>query len=84
MRSILSVVAAAVMVSAITSSVAFAQKQNTDASKASRAQARESLSGSFDRCVSLAKSRGYSRSDLEDNRAAARNFVMRCMQGKQR
>jgi hypothetical protein len=84
MRSILSVAAAAVMVCAVTSSVAFAQKKNTDAAKASRAEAGRSLNDSFDRCVSLAKSRGYSRSDLEDNRAAARNFVVRCMQGKQR
>jgi len=84
MRSILSVAAAALMVSAVTSGVAFAQKKNTDAAKASRAQAAQSLNDSFDRCVSLAKSRGYSRSDLEDNRAAARNFVVRCMQGKQR
>ena len=84
MRSILSVAAAAIMVSAITWSAAFAQNTNTDAAKASRAQARQSLNDSFDRCVSLAKSRGYSRSDLEDNRAAARNFVVRCMQGKQR
>jgi hypothetical protein len=84
MRSILSVAAAALMVSAVTSSLAFAQNRNTNAAKASRAEARQSLNDSFDRCVSLAKSRGYSRSDLEDNRAAARNFVVRCMQGKQR
>ena len=84
MRSILSVAAAALMVSAATSSVAFAQKKGTDAAKASRAEARQSINDSFDRCVSLAKSRGFSRSDLEDNRASARNFVVRCMQGRQR
>jgi len=32
----------------------------------------------------LAKTRGYSASDLDGNRASARNFVIRCMQGKQR
>ena len=84
MRSILLVVAATLMVSAVTSSVAFAQKKGTDAAKASRAEARQSINDSFDRCVSLAKSRGFSRSDLEDNRASARNFVVRCMQGRQR
>ena len=84
MRSILSITATALMVSTVMSSVAFAQKKNTDAAKGSRAEARQSLNDSFDRCVSLAKSRGFSRSDLDDNRAAARNFVARCMQGKQR
>jgi len=84
MRSILFVAAAALIASALTSSVAFAQKKSTDAAKAARAEAGRSLNDSFDRCVALAKSRGYSRSDLEDNRAAARNFVARCMQGKQR
>jgi hypothetical protein len=84
MRSILFIAAAAVMVSALTSGVAFAQKKNTDTARASRAEAGQSLNASFDRCVSLAKSRGFSRSDLEDNRAAARNFVISCMRGKQR
>ena len=84
MRTILSVIAAALMVSATTSSVAFAQKKNTDAARASRAEARQSINESFDQCVALAKSRGFSRSDLEDNRASARNFVVRCMQGRQR
>jgi hypothetical protein len=84
MRPILSVATAALMLSVVTSSAALAQKKNTDAAKASRAEAKQSLNDSFDRCVSLAKSRGYSRSDLEDNRAAARNFVVRCMQGRQR
>jgi hypothetical protein len=42
----------------------------------------QSLSASFNACVSLARARGYSNSDLDGNRAAARNFVLRCMQGK--
>jgi type II secretory pathway pseudopilin PulG len=83
MRSILSIAAAALMISAVTS-VASAQKKNTDAARASRAEAKQSLNDSFDRCVSLAKSRGFSRNDLEDNRASARNFVVKCMQGRQR
>jgi hypothetical protein len=84
MRLILAVIATALAVSAVTSTVVFAQKKNTDAAKASRAEARESLNDSFNRCVALAKSRGYTSSDLDDNRAAARNFVMSCMRGKQR
>jgi mannitol-specific phosphotransferase system IIBC component len=83
MRPILSVMAAALMVSFVTSSVAFAQKKNTGAAKASQAQARQSVNDNFNRCVSLAKSRGFTSSDLDDNRAAARNFVIRCMQGRQ-
>jgi hypothetical protein len=42
-----------------------------------------SLNDSYNKCVSLARSRGYTESDLDGNRAAARNFVLRCMQGKQ-
>jgi hypothetical protein len=34
--------------------------------------------------VELARQRGFSNSDLDGNRAAARNFVVRCMQGRQR
>jgi hypothetical protein len=45
---------------------------------------RASLNDSYNRCVELARARGYSSSDLDGNRAAARNFVVRCMQGKQR
>jgi hypothetical protein len=70
-------------VSVVTSSVAFAQKKSTDAARASRAEARQSLNDSYNRCVSLAKSRGYTSSDLDGNRAAARNFVANCMKGKQ-
>jgi hypothetical protein len=43
-----------------------------------------SMTESFNRCVDLARARGYAASDLDGNRAAARNFVIRCMQGKQR
>jgi hypothetical protein len=84
MRLILATATVALAISAATSTAVFAQKKNTDEAKASRAQARESINDSFNRCVSLAKSRGYTSSDLDGNRAAARNFVMSCMQGKQR
>ena len=84
MRSILSVAAIALAVSVATSTAVFAQKRNTDAARASRAEARESLNDSYNRCVSLAKERGFARSDIGDKYTPARNFVIRCMQGKQR
>jgi len=48
------------------------------------AQSRQSVQDLFNKCVELARQRGYSNSDLDGNRAAARNFVIRCMQGRQR
>jgi hypothetical protein len=84
MRPILAIVATALAVSVVTSTVVSAQKKNTDAARASRAESRASLEDSYNRCVSLAKSRGYTSSDLDGNRASARNFVINCMRGKQR
>jgi len=83
MRSILAVAATALAVSVAMSSVALAQKKNSNAAKTSRAEVKTSLNDSFNRCVSLARSRGFTGSDLEDNRASARKFVLGCMQGKQ-
>jgi len=83
MRLMLATAAAALAVSVATSTAVLAQKKNTDSARAARAQARESISDSFNRCVSLAKARGFARSDLDDGGAPARAFVMRCMQGKQ-
>jgi hypothetical protein len=76
-------------VAVVPSTAVFAQKtdnaKRTDnaAARASKAEARTSINDSFNRCVSLARSRGYADSDLDGNRASARNFVIRCMQGKQ-
>jgi hypothetical protein len=84
MRTIIATTATALAVSVVMSTVVFAQKTKTDAAKASRAEATGSLNDSYNRCVTLARSRGYTESDLDGNRAAARNFVVRCMQGKQR
>jgi hypothetical protein len=84
MRPILSVAAAALLVGVGTSTVVFAQNTNTDPARAARAQTKESVDDSYNRCVSLAKSRGYTSSDLDGNRASARNFVINCMRGKQR
>jgi hypothetical protein len=84
MRQILVVTATVLAVSVVTSSVAVAQKKTTDAARASRAEARESLNDSFSRCVSLARSRGFTDSDVGGKSSPARRFVISCMQGKQR
>jgi archaellin len=84
MRPILALVATALAVSVVASTAVFAQKKSSDAARASRAQASGSINDSYNRCVSLAKSRGYTSSDLDGNRQGARNFVISCMQGKQR
>ena len=78
MRLILSVAATVLAVGAMASTIAYAQTAKDPAA------ARASLNESYNRCVSLARARGYSDSDLDGNRASARNFVIRCMQGKQR
>ena len=82
MRPILAAAATALAVAVIAPTAAYTQTksaQTTDNPSAARA----SLNDSYNRCVSLARSRGYSNSDLDGNRASARNFVLRCMQGKQ-
>ena len=73
MRVAVLAVAAAVVVVLSAASSSFAQTQT-----------RQGVREAFNRCVELAMQRGYSTSDLDGNRAAARNFVIRCMQGKQR
>jgi hypothetical protein len=83
MRLMSATVVAALAVSVTASTAVLAQKKNTDATRASRAQATESLNDSFNRCVALAKSRGFTRSDLDEGGSPAKAFVMRCMQGKQ-
>jgi len=83
MRLILATTATALAVSVVMSTVVFAQKTKTDA-RASRAEATGSVNDSYNRCVSLARSRGFTNSDLDGNRASARNFVINCMRGKQR
>ncbi len=84
MRPSLATTATALAVSVVMSTVVFAQKTKTDAARASRAEATGSVNDSYNRCVSLARSRGYTNSDLDGNRASARNFVINCMRGKQR
>jgi hypothetical protein len=45
------------------------------------AKKKMSLTDSYNACVSLARARGYSSSDLDGNRTSARNFVINCMKG---
>ena len=78
MRLILAAAATAVAAAAIFPTAAYTQATNPNSAT------KASLNDSYNRCVALARSRGYTSSDLDDNRAAARNFVLRCMQGKQR
>jgi len=83
MRLMLATAATALAVSVATSTAVFAQKKNTDAARTSRAESRESVNDSFNRCVSLAQSRGFSPSDIGGRNSPVRLFVIRCMQGKQ-
>jgi hypothetical protein len=48
--------------------------------------AQRSVNDLFNRCVQLAMQRGYSTNDLDGGNAnrGARNFVIRCMQGRQK
>lgn len=87
MRVVLIVAATALAASAIGSTSLYAQTKKTPTAAQTTdnpGAARASLNESYNKCVSLARSRGYTESDLDGNRAAARNFVIRCMQGKQR
>jgi hypothetical protein len=71
MRSIL-VMAAAVLMVSLASGTGFAAKQQS--------------ARSFDSCVALAKSRGYTHADREmgrDTDTPVKKFVRSCMQGKQ-
>jgi hypothetical protein len=86
MRLILAVAATAFAASAFVPATLYAQTKRPTAAQTTDnpAAARASLNESYNKCVSLARSRGFTDSDLDGNRAAARNFVIRCMQGKQR
>lgn len=76
MRYALLAIGALLAVSVAASSPGFAQTKS--------AEAKKSLQSSFNACVSLARKRGYSSVDLHENREAARNFVIQCLQGTQK
>ena len=69
MRTIIAAVGAVVVISLAVPASSLAQT--------------ESVQAAFNRCVALALQRGYSTSDLDGNREAVRNFVIKCMQGLQ-
>jgi hypothetical protein len=82
MRLMLAAAATSLAATMVTSTVAYTQTKSAQATNNPSAT-KASLSDSYNKCVSLARSRGYTESDLDGNRAAARNFVIRCMQGRQ-
>jgi hypothetical protein len=82
MRLILAAAATALAAIMVAPTAASAQSKSAQATGNPPAT-RASLNDSYNKCVSLARSRGYTESDLDGNRAAARNFVIRCMQGRQ-
>ena len=82
MRLILAAAATALAAIMVAPTAAYTQIKSAQATNNPTAT-RASLNDSYNKCVSLARSRGYTESDLDGNRAAARNFVLRCMQGKQ-
>jgi hypothetical protein len=43
-----------------------------------------SLTGVYDRCVKLARLRGHTSKELDRDGSAARNFLLRCMNGRRR
>jgi hypothetical protein len=82
MRPLLAAAATALAVAVIAPTAAYTQTRSAQATN-NPSPTRASLNDSYNRCVSLARSRGFTESDLDGNRAAARNFVLRCMQGRQ-
>jgi hypothetical protein len=86
MRPIFAAAATALAVAVIAPTAAYTQTTQTKSAQTTNnpSAARASLNESYNKCVSLARSRGYTESDLDGNRSSARNFVVRCMQGKQR
>jgi hypothetical protein len=82
MRLILAAAATALVATMVAPTAAYTQTKSAQATNNPTAT-RASLNDSYNKCVSLARSRGYTESDLDGNRSSARNFVLRCMQGKQ-
>jgi hypothetical protein len=70
-----------------------AQQQQQQPQQQERQQLQERTTGfserpspihrSFNSCVELAMQRGWSQSDIYDDRSGVRDFVISCMQGRQ-
>ena len=69
MRVIFAIVTAAFAASLVTSTPSVA------------APNRNAMTASYNACVSLARQRGWSYSDIYSNRDAGRDFVLDCMKG---
>jgi len=78
MRLVIPAIAAALALTVGTASFAASKQRGSQSGTQSYASSK-----SYNRCVALAKQRGYARSDIEDNLGAARRFVQNCMRGKQ-
>jgi hypothetical protein len=72
MRTIISSFGAVLMLASVTASPSAAQTQQSG-----------SLNQAFSSCVDLARQRGWTESDIADNRRELRNFVARCIQGRE-
>ncbi len=88
MRLILAPFTAVLAVSLLTTTPIFAQQQQPP-----RQQQQQQTTGfstrpspvhrTFNSCVELAMQRGWSESDIYDDRMGLRDFIINCMQGKQ-
>src|SRR5215510_2821697 len=72
MRSIMSATGAAIALSFVMATPSVAQTQQS-----------ASMSQLYDSCVDLARQRGWSESDINTSRGELRNFIARCIQGKE-
>jgi len=92
MRLILAASTAVFAVSLVTTIPGFAQQQQPRQQLEEQQQGQQTtgtgtrmspIHRSFNDCVDLAMARGWTQSDLYDDRAEVRSFVMNCMQGRQ-
>ena len=72
MRFIISAIGAALVLSSVIPTPSVAQTT-----------AQGSMSQVYNSCVELARQRGWSESDIEGSRRELRNFVARCIQGRE-
>jgi hypothetical protein len=71
MRFIISAFAAALILGSVTATPSVAQTQSGG------------LTQAINSCMDLARQRGWTESDIADNRRELRNFVARCIQGRE-
>jgi len=90
MRLILTAFAAAFGVSLVTTVPGFAQQQQQPQQQQPQQERTTGFNErpapihrSFNSCVELAMQRGWSQSDIYDDRSGVRSFVINCMQGRQ-